>query len=164
MIDNKIKVDKKKGLLQSAMLRKWRELLYILHKFLTYEGRYTLSFVYHIRLLLHFESRKLINFPYYLLLSLEKMVKGVQSGDTIQVAYKLYHHGLITILIKKVLEEKGVTWKAFLKEFWARSAGKSANTSANKKRKVDTPSSTKKKGKITPCKHKRSLSKTFHPR
>jgi len=51
------------------------------------------------------------------------MAKGVQSGNASQVTNKLYHHGLITILIKKVLEEKGVTWKAFLKEFWVRSVG-----------------------------------------
>ena len=113
---------------------------------MTCEGHYTLAFVYHMRLLFHFESGKLINFPYYLLQSLEKMAKGVQSGNASQVTYKLYHHGPITILIKKVLEEKQVTWKEFLKAFRARSAGKSTSMSTSKKRKEETPSPTKKKG------------------
>lgn len=75
------------------------------------------------------------------------MEKGVQSGNASQVANKLYHHGLITILVKKKLEEKGVTWEAFMKEFRARSAEKSASTSTSKKSKEDTSSPVEKKDK-----------------
>lgn len=140
MSDRKLKVNWKKGLPQSAILGKWQDLLFILQKILTYEGCYTLAFVYPIKLLLHFDSGKLINFPYNLLRSIEKMVKGVQSGNASPVTYKKYHHRLITILIKKVLEEKGVTWKAFLKEFQARNAGKFAGMSTSKKRKAEIAS------------------------
>lgn len=91
------------------MLRKWKDLLYVFQKFLTCEGHYSLTFLYHTQFLLHFESGKLINFPYYLLWSLEKMSKGVQRWKSSQVAYKLYHHRLISILIKKELEVKNMT-------------------------------------------------------
>lgn len=117
MVDPKQKVDSKNGLHQNAMIIKWRDLMYVLQKFLTCEGYYSLTFLYHIRLLLHFESSKLINFPYCLLRSLEKMAKRVHKGKSSQVAYKLYHHRLITILIKKDLEAKNVTWEELLKEF-----------------------------------------------
>jgi len=140
VVEKKLKVDWWKGLPQSAMIRKWQDLLFILQKFVIGEGRYTLEFVYHLWLLFHFESGKLINFPYYLLRSLEKMTKGMQSGNASQVANKLYHHGLITILVKKRLEEKEVTWEAFLKEFQERSAEKSASMSTSKKRKEETSS------------------------
>ena len=69
----------------SAMQGKWKYMLYILQKFLTYEGHYSLTFLYHIHLLLHSELGKLINFPYFLLRSLEKMSKGVQRGKMSQV-------------------------------------------------------------------------------
>lgn len=125
------------------MVRKWRDLLFILQKFVTGEEHYTFAFIYHLQLLFHFESGRLIKFPYYLLKSLEKMKKGVQSGNSSQVATKLFHHGLITILVKKKLEEKGVTWETFLKEFLATGAEKSASMSTSKKRKAETSSPTK---------------------
>ena len=108
MFDRKMKVDWKKGIPRSALLGKWRAILYILQNFLTYKGWYSLTFVYHFRLLLHFEFRKHINFPYYLLRSLEKMKKGVQNGNASQDEYRLYHHRLIAILVKKELEAKDI--------------------------------------------------------
>lgn len=101
VLNPKQKVDQKNDLQQNTMIGKWNDLLYVLQKFLTCEGRYSLTFLYHIHLLFHFESDKLINFSYYLLRSLEKMEKGVQKGKSSHVAYILYHHGLITILVKK---------------------------------------------------------------
>jgi len=72
------------------------------------------------------------------------MAKGMQSGNARQVATKLYHHGLITILVKKKLEEKGVTWGAFLKAFRVMGAEVSTSTSTSKKRKAETLSPAKK--------------------
>ena len=76
-----------------------------------------MAFIYHLRLLSHFEAGKLINFPHFLLRSLEKMAKTVQSKSESQVATKLCHHGLIMMLVKKKLEKKGIAWEEFLKEF-----------------------------------------------
>lgn len=112
------KVDWKNDLQWNTMIGKWKDLLYVLQKFLTCEGLYSLTLLYHIRLLLHFESRKLINFPYYFLIILENMMKGVQKGKSNQAAYKLYHHRLIIILVERELEPRSVTWEEFLKQFW----------------------------------------------
>ena len=83
---------------------------------LSYEGHYSLTFMYHIWLLLHFKSGNIINFPYFLLRSLKKMSEGVHRGKASQVTCKLYHHGLIAILVKKELEVKNMTWEVFLNE------------------------------------------------
>lgn len=78
------------------------------------------------------------------------MVKNVQSGSASYIANKLCHHGLITILVKKKLEEKGITWGVFLKEFQARGVEYSAGTSSTKTRKAKTLSLVKRQGKSSP--------------
>lgn len=115
------------------MIGKSKDLLCVLQKFLTCEGHYSLTFPYHIRLLLHFESSKLINFPYYFLKILEKMAKGVQKGKSNQAACRLYNYGLITILVKKELEARSMNWEELLKEFWARSIEKSTQKKSAEK-------------------------------
>lgn len=47
--------------------------------FLTFEGRYAIIFIYHLRLSLHFEGQPQTNFPHFLWMSLNKMVRGVKS-------------------------------------------------------------------------------------
>ena len=44
----------KKGILSSALKKKWRNILLLLQKFVTCEGRYGTFYVYHIRLMMHF--------------------------------------------------------------------------------------------------------------
>jgi len=79
-----MKVDWKEGVPHSALLRQWQDLLFILQKFVTCEGRYSRTFVYHFRMLQHFKATRHIrwrmNFPYFLLKSLEKMAQGVWDG------------------------------------------------------------------------------------
>lgn len=117
VVDKKIEVDLKKGLPQPTIIGKWQDLLFLLQTFVTSEGRYTLAFIYHFRLLSSFEAGKLISFPHFLLRGLENMVKNVQSGSVTRVAAKLCHHALIMMLVKKKLEKKGIAREAFLKEF-----------------------------------------------
>ena len=74
----------------------------------------------------------------------------MQSGNASQVSNKLYHHGRITILVKKKLEEKGIMWGVFLKEFQATGAEDSASISTGKKRKAGTLSPAKRQGKCSP--------------
>jgi len=53
---------------------RWHGLLLMLKKFIAYEGRYGLVFLYHVRLLMVFLGFNL-NMPFYLLRSLQKMAK-----------------------------------------------------------------------------------------
>lgn len=75
VVEKKQKVNWKKGFPCTTMKGKWKDLLYILQMFLTYEDHYLLTFLYHSRLLLHFELGKLINFPYLSAKKFEENVK-----------------------------------------------------------------------------------------
>lgn len=92
-------VDWEKGVRHSWIKNEWHRILFILQKYLTFEGRYSIPFLYHIKLLLLFTSDPKINFPYFLLKSLQKMLKKVQkipkNPHTIR-----YHYGLIKVLIE----------------------------------------------------------------
>jgi len=102
----------KKGIPSSALKNKWRNMLLILQKFITCEGRYGTFYVYHIRLIMHFLEEEL-NFPYFLLQSLRKMASSVQKRIQF-LETTLYHHGLVKILIEHHLSKLGDNWDNFL--------------------------------------------------
>ena len=95
-------VNWKKGFPQDWMQDEWRNMLYVLQKYLTCEGRYVTTPNYHIFLLLHFEAELEMNFPYFLYKCLAKMSRRVQkhSGNPYN---SLYHQGLVKILIEDEL-------------------------------------------------------------
>jgi len=117
LIEDDCAVDWKVGVHRSAVIKKWQQLFYILQKILTCEGRYSLIYLYHIRLLMHFELGKLMKFPYFMLKRLDKMLKSVQKSQKYQIGFKICHYGLTKILVKKELENRGTIWKGFLKSF-----------------------------------------------
>jgi hypothetical protein len=69
-----------------------------LQQFVTCEGRYDVTFIYHLRLLFHFEGGPEIDFPYFLWVSLNKMVRGVKSISKVEKT-RIYHQGLIKMLV-----------------------------------------------------------------
>ena len=52
----------KKGFPQDWMQDEWRNVLYVLHKYLTCERRYVTTLNYHVPLLLYFEAKLEMNF------------------------------------------------------------------------------------------------------
>ena len=95
------------------MQDEWRNVLYVLQKYLTSKGRYVTTLNYHIRLLLHFEAEPEMNFPYFLCKSLAKMSRRVQkhSGNPYN---SLYHHGLVKILIEDEMHLQKDNWANFV--------------------------------------------------
>jgi hypothetical protein len=87
-----------KGISQSWIKEEYWTMLVFLQKFLTCEGRYAITFLYHLRLLLHFEGGPQIDFPHFLWMSLNKMVRGVKSSSK-KPETSLYHHGLMKLLV-----------------------------------------------------------------
>ena len=63
------------------------------------------------------------------------MAKSVQGAWADQADKKLYHHGLIKILVQKQLEIKGMTWEALLNQLHKNIATR---------KKTETPASTSK--------------------
>ena len=84
-----------KGMPISPLKTRWHGLLAVLRQFITYEGRFDLIFLYHIRLLMNFIGFQL-NMPFYLLRSLYKMAKRYKRQC---LNSSLFHHGLIRMLL-----------------------------------------------------------------
>jgi len=106
-------VNWKKGVPRSWLMHPWDEMVYILQKFVTCEGRYSIVYLYHIKLLLHLKRQCVISLPYFLLQSLTKMSKTIQKQKGNEDK-SLYHFGLIKILIEHELQRRGKMWKEFL--------------------------------------------------
>jgi hypothetical protein len=84
-----------------------------LQRFLTCEGRYDVTFIYHLRLLLHFEGGLEIDFPYFLWMSLNKMVRSVKSLSKTKKT-NIYHQGLIKMLVLHEIRKQRIIWKILI--------------------------------------------------
>ena len=103
----------RKGILISALKNKWSNMLSILQKFITCEGRFGSMYVYHIRLSMNFLENGTLNLPFFLLNSLRRMTTNVQKKvESIETT--LYHHGLVKILVEFHLRSVGDSWEDFL--------------------------------------------------
>ena len=67
-----------KDIPRSYLQEEAQQLLNLIQSYITCEGRYGRTFIYHFRLLMHFKGLKPMNIPYFLLKSLTKMVRKVQ--------------------------------------------------------------------------------------
>jgi hypothetical protein len=99
-----------KGMPVTALKSRWHDLLAIVKKFVTCEGRYGLVFLYHLRMLMNFIDFPL-NMPHYLLCSLYKMDKRFKRK---KADSSLFHHCLIKIVIVHHLRLSGGYWEVFL--------------------------------------------------
>ena len=55
----------KKGVPRSWLIHPWDEVAYIIQKFLTCEGRFSIIYLYHIKLMQHLNGDCEINIPYF---------------------------------------------------------------------------------------------------
>ena len=69
----------KKDIPRSCLEEKWKTLLKMIQVYITCEGRYGRTMIYHFRLILHFTNEKPLNIPVYLLNILSKMASKVQA-------------------------------------------------------------------------------------
>lgn len=91
------------------------ELLKVIQRYFTYEGRFNMVYAYHIRLLMHFTSLKALNLPYFLNRIIGKMAGKIQ-GNPKNFEIHLFHCGLIKLLIVKELGKRKKTWGFFLEK------------------------------------------------
>jgi hypothetical protein len=113
LVNHEKAVNWNKGIHVVEIKSKWRNIMFILQKHVTCEGRYGLVFYYHLRLLLHFVKGYEINMSFYLLSSLKKMVLTIYKSSR-NVERSLYHYGLIKLLIVAKLQQLDDTWDDFL--------------------------------------------------
>ena len=98
----------RKGIPISALKSKWRNMILILQKFITHEGRFGCMYVYHIRLVMNFLENGEINLAFFLLNSLRRMASNVQKKREF-IDTTMSHHGLIKVLIEFHLKGIGDT-------------------------------------------------------
>jgi hypothetical protein len=114
----------------------WAQLLIILQRYLTCEGRYTILFPCHARLLLHFTGT-LLNVPFFLLKSLKGMAEQVQRVSEFRGS--LFHFGLVKILISCALLKKQESWDLFVTKTLARAQPKAKKVKPISPPKKPTP-------------------------
>jgi hypothetical protein len=93
-----VAVNWKKGIPRSWLIHHWDELTYLIYKFISCEGRLSIVYLYHIKLLQHLNSDCEINMPYFLMQSLSKMAKFVQKQRR-NTKKSIYHYGFIKMII-----------------------------------------------------------------
>jgi hypothetical protein len=84
----------------------------VVKKFVTYEGRYKLVFLYHLHLLMNFIGYPL-NMPFYFQRSLYKMSKRFKRE---KVDSSLFHHSLIRIIVVHHLSLHSDSWRDFMSQ------------------------------------------------
>jgi hypothetical protein len=99
-----------RGMPISMLKPQWHDLLMLVKKFVTCEGRYGFVFLYHLRLLMIFIGYPL-NMPFYFHRSLYKMSKRYKRQ---QADSSLFHHGLIKLIVVYHLNLLGDSWRAFI--------------------------------------------------
>ena len=99
------------GVSRSWLKSPWDEIAYLVQKYVTCEGRFSLLFLYHIGILQHLNQEKLMDMLYYLLQSLKKMSTQVKKNKNKERS--MYHHGLIKMLVEYELNQKGQSWNIF---------------------------------------------------
>jgi hypothetical protein len=74
------------------------ENILIIQVYITYEGRYGRTVLYHFKLILHFTGKQPLNMPFYLPKSLINMASKVQAKPQ-KASSSLFHHGLIKLIV-----------------------------------------------------------------
>jgi hypothetical protein len=99
----------RKGVPHSWIRLEWHTSLIVIHRYINCKGRFSLIYIYHIRLLMHLNDDYPLNFPYFLLKSLTKMSKRVQSLSS-NAKSSLFHQVLIKTLVVSALREIQKPW------------------------------------------------------
>ena len=92
------------GVSRKYFKKEWQLVLDVIHRYVTYEGRLSSSYIYHLRLMVVFLSFP-VNFPYYIVHSLTKMSLTIKKGPK-NIGHGLFHHGLVRILVERELSKQ----------------------------------------------------------
>ena len=106
---------RKKGIPRESFNKPWGELVFIIQNFLTCDRGYSVSHLYHVRLLQHIKGEHRINLPYFLHKSLTKVCKKIRA-QPLSMKTTLCHFGLVKLIILEELKQQERSWEHFL--FW----------------------------------------------
>jgi hypothetical protein len=95
------------------MLEYFDNILKVIYRYFTCEGRFNMVYQYHIKLLMHFTRKEPLNIPFYLLINLGKMLDKVQDKSK-KLGTIVFHFDLIKMLVLEELKKTNSYWDAFL--------------------------------------------------
>jgi hypothetical protein len=127
LLPDKKNLNWRRGVPRSWIRPEWHTALIVIHRYITCEGRFSLVYIYHIRILMHLNGDYPLNLPYFLLKSLTKMSKRVQSLST-NAKSSLFHQVLIKTLVMSSLRELQKPWSWLMQSL-------NPNTQSNKQKK-----------------------------
>ena len=96
------------GIPRTSLPPPWDIVALGIQKFLTCEGRYTILYHYHFKIIAHLRHGHLINIPYFLYGMPNKMASHMLRSK--HPASSISHHGLIRLLVLHSLERQGRRW------------------------------------------------------
>ena len=107
----------KNGVRRTSLLPPWNEVSLYIMKYITRDGRYSIVYAYHFRLLnelrhrIDLPAKQRLSIPYFLLQSLMECSTKLKDGIPDQVA----HHGLVKLLVEDALHSYKVplAWESF---------------------------------------------------
>ena len=99
-------------------------LMKLIMKYFSCEGRFSRTYAYHIRLLMHFTKVQMMNIPIFICRNIERMNTFMQHKTPQQQLNNLYHFALSKILVVHQLGVQGITWDDFIsRDFFRASQG-----------------------------------------
>jgi hypothetical protein len=108
-LNGKIKV----GVPSQYLREPFQNILKVIRRYFTSEGRFDKVYPYHIKLLMHFTRKKYLNLPFFLHRSLERMVENIQAKAD-QAGKNLSHLSLIKFLAVEELRWLNKYWNSFM--------------------------------------------------
>ena len=100
------------GVSRKYFRKEWRPVLDVIHSYVTCEGRLSLAYIYHLRLMAVFLIFP-INLPYYLVQSMTKMSSAIKKGPK-NISHSLFHHVLVRMFIERELSKQNRSSDEFL--------------------------------------------------
>ena len=94
--------------------REYAPILRLIMHYFTCEGRFSLVYSYHIRLLMHFTRVRMMNIPVFFFQNIQRMVPILQRKTPAQQFTSLYHFGLIQLIVSHQLSQQGIPWEEFI--------------------------------------------------
>jgi hypothetical protein len=92
---------------RSHMVEEFDNMLRVIQRYFTCEGKFNMIYRYHIRIFLHFTGKYLMNLPFYSFRSIGKIVDGIQAKSK-EVDTIFFHSGLIKMLVMEELKKKNI--------------------------------------------------------
>jgi hypothetical protein len=97
-----------KGLNPTALSEPWRELIGVIHIYITCDGRYDVVRPRHLKLLATLKQMSVINLPFFLNAMLHEVAARTHKAK--DPSNVISHHGLVKLIVNMELNHTKITW------------------------------------------------------